>query len=181
MFFAHQTRARKSILASAETAVTPFIATAERGDTPKKEILRTEKIKVLDQVDWLTAERGINDMIATLRNELADLRTNTTIQNAYSPVTWVKLCRQIQHVREGMTCVRMASEGKTTEEIGKLTGIDSHRIGAFRAWNTIWKRAIERVLTIKFRNEQERQSDIEFLRSIGIAVNETKNPKAGAQ
>lgn len=133
MFYTPQRRARRSISSSAESTVTPFIATAERGETSKKEKLRTERIKALDQVDWLAAERGISDMIATLRTELADLRTNTAIQNAYSPITWVKLCRQIQHVRKGMTCVRLASEGKTTEEIGKLTGIHSHRIGAFRA------------------------------------------------
>ena len=93
----------------------------------------------------------------------------------YSPRTWVKLCRQIQHVREGMTCVRLAVEGKSTAEIHRLTGIHTYRIGAFKAWNTIWKRAIDHVLTIQFRNERERQVDIAFLRSIGIAVQDDEN------
>lgn len=171
-------RARRSVSASAEVTVTPFI-TAASGNPHTKEKIKEEKMKVLDQVDWSQAQAAIGQMIDTLRGELDNLQSDTKIQNAYSPVTWVKLCREIQHVREGMTCVRLAVEGKRTEEISMLTGVHPQRIAAFRAWNTIWKRAIERNLTIKFRNEQELQADISFLRGIGIAVDDNENPKAG--
>ena len=134
-----------------------------------------EQLPVSPAVEWDAAERGLADLQKALALEINQLQTHTEIRNAYSPVTWWKLCRSIKHATEGMAAVRLSVAGKTNSEITDATGIKSRRVGAFKAWNTIYRRAIARTITLRWRREEERRADIAFLRSIGIAVEEDNN------
>ena len=129
-----------------------------------------ERVEISPAVEWQKARAGIEELRRLLDSEVIRLSRNSDIQNAYSPITWVKLCRQIRHVTEGMMAVRLASEGKPTAVIKAMTGIRTARIGAFKAWNTRWRKAIKHFLTIQWRKQEERIADIAFLKSIGIAV-----------
>jgi len=136
----------------------------------EREEVQVEKIEISPAVEWEQARAAIEQLRLILDSEVEYLANSDDIRNAYSPITWVKLCRQIRHVTEGMTAVRLATEGKSTPVIGAMTGIHPARIGAFRAWNTRWRKAIKHYLTIQWRKREERMADIAFLRSIGIAV-----------
>jgi len=136
----------------------------------KKEKVQVEKVEISPAVEWEKARAGIEELRRLLDSEVIHLSQNSDIQNAYSPITWAKLCRQIRHVTEGMMAVRLATEGKPTAVIEAMTGIHPARIGAFKAWNTRWRKAIKHYLTIQWRKQEERKADIAFLRSIGIAV-----------
>jgi hypothetical protein len=132
--------------------------------------LKKEKIAINADVEWDVARQGINQLKNLLDAEITYLGTDSTVRNAYSPLTWVRLCRTINHLTEGMAAVRLATNGYTTSEIHTMTGISVLRIAAFRAVNTRWVRAIEHYLTIQWRRHEERHADIAFLRSVGIAV-----------
>jgi len=136
----------------------------------KNEEVQVEKVEISPAVEWEKARAGIEQLRRLLDSEVIHLAQNSEIQNAYSPITWAKLCRQIRHVTEGMMSVRLATEGMPTATIEAMTGIHPSRIGAFKAWNTRWRRAIKHYLTIQWRKREERLADIAFLRSIGIAV-----------
>jgi hypothetical protein len=144
----------------------------------EKEKLKVERVKVSSEVEWKTAREGIEQLRQLLDAEIVTLDNNAQIRNAYSPITWSKLCRYINHATEGMMAVRLATEGKTTPEIAAITGMPTTRIAAFKAWNTIWKKAIDKFLTIKWRKQEERRADIEFLRAIGIKVEDESEVNA---
>jgi hypothetical protein len=135
-----------------------------------KENMQVERIEISPAVEWQKARAGIEELRRLLDSEVIHLAQSDEIKNAYSPITWVKLCRAIRHVTEGMTAVRLATEGKPTAVIEAMTGIRPSRIGAFKAWNTRWRKAIKHYLTLQWRKQEERTADIAFLRSIGIAV-----------
>lgn len=137
-----------------------------------KDKLKVEKIGVSAEVEWTAAKAGLDELHARLAAEITYLETTDAIRDAYSPITWVKMCRYLKHATEGMAAVRLSVEGKTAQEIHTITGIPTSRIGAFKAWNTIWKKSIAKMITIKWRKEQERLADIAFLRSIGISTGE---------
>jgi hypothetical protein len=146
----------------------------ERKTMDKKKVT-TEQLTVSPAVEWDAAERGLADLQKALALEISQLQTHTEIRNAYSPITWLKLCRSIKHATEGMAAVRLSVAGKTNAEISESTGIKPPRIGAFKAWNTIYRKAIARTITLRWRKQEERLADIAFLRAIGIAVEEGDN------
>ena len=88
------------------------------------------------EIEWKTAEAGIEQLKRWFDDEINQFQTNPNIRNAYSPITWLKFCCSMRDVAEGMAAVRLATEGKTTQEIHALTGMPVPRIAAFRAWNT---------------------------------------------
>ena len=138
----------------------------------KKEKVKIEKVEISATVEWGNANLGVKELQRLLEAEVTHLQSNPGIRNAYSPITWVKLCRSIKHVTEGMTAVRLSVEGMSASEINEATGIATRRIGAFKAWNTVWKKAVNRYMTLKWRKAEERSADIAFLISIGISVDE---------
>ena len=113
---------------------------------------------------------AMHELSKVLSLEIGHLQDRPDIRDAYSPITWLKLCRYIQHATDGLTSVRLATEGHDTKTISEMTGIHPGRIAAFKAWNTMWLRAVRHELTIKWRKAEERIADITFLRSIGISV-----------
>lgn len=146
----------------------------------KKEKLTVEKIAVSSTVEWAQAQNGVAELKRLLDVELDRLQANPEIKNAYSPITWIKLCRSIHHLTEGMTAVRLSTEGMTAQQISAGTGIGVLRIGAFKAWNTRWLKAIRHTIAIKWAKAEERLADIAFLRSVGIAVEDAAPNTEGA-
>jgi hypothetical protein len=146
----------------------------------EKSKLKIEKIAINPGIEWATAQAGVDQLKRLLDTEIHHLSQSPEIRNAYSPITWTKLCRTIHHVTEGMAAVRLATEGKSTSDIHAITGIGHQRIAAFRAWNTRWVKVIRHYLTIQWRHEEERRADIHFLRSVGIAVEDAGPNTEGA-
>ncbi|SRR5260370_34470209 len=125
----------------------------ERKAMDKKKVT-VEQLPVSPAVEWDAAERGLADLQKALALEINQLQTRSEIRNAYSPITWLKLCRSIKHATEGMAAVRLSVAGKTNAEISDATGIKPLRIGAFKAWNTIYRKAIARTITLRWRGRR---------------------------
>jgi hypothetical protein len=136
----------------------------------KAEKVTVEKIVVSATVEWAQAQTGVAELKRVVDVELDRLQAIPEIKNAYSPITWLRLCRSIHHVTEGMTAVRLSTEGMTAQQINASTGIGVSRIAGFKAWNTRWLKAIRHTIAIKWAKEEERLADIAFLRSVGISV-----------
>lgn len=149
-------------------------AAKDHAANKEKEKLRVEKIAVRSDIEWDHARRGLLELKSLLDAEISALSSTAEIRNAYSPITWVKLCRYIRHATEGMTAVRLSTEGKSARAIAAATGMSTSRIAAFKAWNTIWRGQIQKFIELRWRKAEERRADIEFLRSIGIAVDESE-------
>jgi hypothetical protein len=127
-------------------------------------------LTVSARVEWPKAEAEFGRLRAILSDEIAYLMSDAELRNAYSPIAWVRLCQGVKHLTEGMAAIRLHCEGKTNEEIAATTGVNTRRVGAYKAWNTQYKRAINRTLRIKGRNKEQREADIAFLRAVGVAI-----------
>lgn len=132
-----------------------------------------EKIVINSNVEWELAIAGIAELKRALDTEIENLRTKPEIKNAYSPITWAKLCRQVHHVTDGMTSVRLSIEGMTSEQVQATTGIHRLRVAAFKAVNTRWVKAVRHTIEIRWAKAEERIRDIAWLKSIGISVEDT--------
>lgn len=141
--------------------------------------MKNKNKKVMDavligSVEWSKARDAAFKMAGELNGEVAELQKLTKIQDAYSPMAWFRICRQMQVVTEGMTVMRLLAEGKTPEQIAAETGITRGSIAAFRAWNTMYRngihKTVDRKIKIKGRTEAEQQADADFLRSCGISI-----------
>jgi hypothetical protein len=120
----------------------------ERKTMDKKKVT-VEQLPVSPAVEWDAAERGLVDLQKALALEISQLQTHNEIRNAYSPIIWWKLCRSTKHATEGMAAVRLSVAGKTNSEITEATGIKPRRVGAFKAWNTIYRKVIARTITLR--------------------------------
>jgi uncharacterized protein YerC len=136
-----------------------------------------QKAKILDAVlegniEWATAREAAYRMANHLQNEVDNL--TEVSKDAYSPMAWISICRQLRIVTDGMTVMRLVGEGKTNEQITNETGIVVGSIAAYKAWNTMYRAFIEKGLrkrvALKGRTDTERSADAEFLRSCGIAI-----------
>lgn len=172
---------RKHTPTTAPSNVVPLSAiggatksSAKDDHATKKEKLHVEKIAVRSEIEWDHAKRGLLELKSLLDAEISALSSTAEIRNAYSPITWIKLCQYIRHATEGMTAVRQSTEGKSAKEISAATGMSTSRIAAFKAWNTMWRGEIRKIIELKWRKAEERRADIQFLRSIGIAVAESE-------
>lgn len=129
---------------------------------------------LVGSVDWVLARQAAYRLAAALQGEVADLQELKGMGDAYSPMAWLAVCRQLQVVTDGMTVMRLLAQGKTSKDISAETGILAGSIAAYKAWNTMYAAAIDRQvnrhISIKGRNKVEQAADIAFLRSCGIAV-----------
>jgi|SRR6185437_6217310 len=128
-------------------------------------------------IDWTRAREAAIAMTRSLRGEIDDLERVMEIQDAYSPIAWLNVCQQLRVVTDGMVVMRKLAEGKAAIQITAETGILPGSIAAYKAWNTMYLRAVNaqatRSIRLKGRTEAEQQRDIEFLRACGIAFDLT--------
>jgi hypothetical protein len=125
---------------------------------------------VVGSVEWQTAREAAFRMAAVLHGEISALTEAEEIKDAYSPVAWTNICRQLRVVTDGMVTMRLLAEGKTNETITEETGIPNGSIAAYKAWNTMYSRQINRTIRLRMEKDRVRQADLDFLRSIGISV-----------
>ena len=139
-----------------------------------KKRARVMDATLVGSVEWEQARKAALDMSRMLSGEVTALSTATEIKDAYSPSAWINVCPQLRVVTDGMIVMRLLAEGKTNAQIARETGIDQGSIAAYKAWNTMYtrdiQRGIERRIKIRSKNDQIMQADIEWLRSIGITV-----------
>jgi hypothetical protein len=131
----------------------------------------TKQIKNIEPVvEWATARTAARRLEGILTDEITYLTEGNKLQNVYSPIAWVRLCRTISTLTAGMVSMRMTFEGKSTPEIAAATGIRSGSIAAFKAWNTMYARDVQKMLAAKGKTEEQRNRDLEFLNSIGVTI-----------
>lgn len=126
---------------------------------------------VVGSVEWETARTAAYRMAEALYGEISALTDAEAIKDAYSPTAWMNICRQLRVVTDGMITMRLVADGKTNEAITKETGIAITSIAAYKAWNTMYGRQINRRIRLRMEKDRVRQADLDFLRSIGITVN----------
>jgi hypothetical protein len=131
---------------------------------------RSQTLKVSPRIEWSKGQEAFHDLNHMLTDELAYLTKDVEIRNAYSPIAWARLCMGIKHLTEGMAAIRLHCEGNTNDEIVRKTGVHAGRIAAFKAWNTQYKKMIDRKLTLRGKNKEQRTADLGFLRSIGVSI-----------
>lgn len=136
----------------------------------QKQASKESNVTVSNRVEWPLAEAEFERLHMVLTDEIAYLTSDAELRNAYSPIAWVRLCQGIKHLTEGMAAIRLHCEGKSNEEIAEATGVNTRRVGAFKAWNTQYKRAINRTMRLKGKTEEQRKADIAFLRSVGVSI-----------
>jgi len=124
---------------------------------------------LLGNVDWEKARKAAYKMASQLTSEVANL---DNLKDAYSPMAWINICRQLRVVTDGMTTMRMIAEGKNNATISIEAQVTVGSIAAYKAWNTMYLKmldaGIQRRVAIKGRTKQEKDLDAEFLRSCGI-------------
>jgi hypothetical protein len=127
---------------------------------------------LVGSIEWATARRAAIGMAAKLQCEVDGL--NMQGKDAYSPMAWLNICRHLRVVTDGMTVMRLLAEGKSNAQITEATGIPVGSIAAYKAWNTMYAEAlmagVKRHITLKGRNDAERQADADFFRSCDIAI-----------
>ena len=137
---------------------------------------------LLGSIEWSQARKAAIEMGRRLNGEVADLETLVQTKDAYSPMAWLNICRQLRIVTDGMITMRMLLEGKTPEQISSDTGILKSSIAAYKAWNTMYRehrdRHIGERIELKGRNEAEQRSDAQFLRSCGIGLDLVQRPES---
>jgi hypothetical protein len=126
---------------------------------------------VTGSVEWQAAREAAYRMVSQLSGEISALTEAAEIKDAYSPTAWLNICRQLQVVTDGMITMRMLAAGKTSEEIAGETGIMPGSIAAYKAWNTMYARQVNRKIRLRMEKDKIRQADLDFLRSIGVSVN----------
>jgi hypothetical protein len=134
----------------------------------KQEMKRREQIAVVPKVDWNEAKIGLSQLYRELGDEIGKLIGSESVRNAYSPVTWWKICRYIEHITEGLMVVRLSNIGLSPTEIFRETGIVPNRTAAFRAWATRFKGDEGKSVTIDWRTDHERKKFIDLMDKIGI-------------
>lgn len=131
-------------------------------------------VVVVGSVEWAQARKAAYEMASVLSKEVSALNEVPQIKDAYSPVAWVNICRQLRVVTDGMITMRLLAENKTNKQIYEEAGIDPASVAAYKAWNTMYARNIEqgikRKITIKAKTHAILQADIDWLHSIGISV-----------
>lgn len=124
---------------------------------------------LLGNVDWEKARKAAYRMASQLTSEVATL---DNLKDAYSPMAWINICRQLRVVTDGMTTMRLIAEGKNNASISTEAHVTVGSIAAYKAWNTMYLQmldeGIQRRVPIKGRTHEEKNQDAEFLRSCGI-------------
>lgn len=121
-------------------------------------------------IEWSRAGEAAHKLQAALASEISYLTDGINLRNVYSPIAWIRTCRAIRTVTDGMICMRLAAQGKSSHEIHRETGIARGSIAAYRAWNTMYADAMERSLAARGKTEKQRQADLEFLQEIGVQL-----------
>jgi hypothetical protein len=136
------------------------------------EIRKKDKLMdalLLGNVDWEKARKAAFKMASQLTSEVANL---DNLKDAYSPMAWINICRQLRVVTDGMTTMRLIAENKDNATISTEANVTVGSIAAYKAWNTMYLKmlnsGIQRRVAIKGRTKQEKNLDAEFLRSCGI-------------
>jgi uncharacterized protein YerC len=122
------------------------------------------------EVEWDTAREAAERLMEMLVDEVGYLTHGGNLKNVYSPIAWIRLCRAISTLTNGMSVMRLVSEGKSNEEIARITGLPNMTIAAYKAWNTMYARGVEKALAAKGKTEEQRKRDVEFLFSIGVTL-----------
>lgn len=132
---------------------------------------------LVGSIEWSRARTAAIDMLESLSGEVAQLQRLASTKDAYSPIAWLNICRQLRIVTDGMIAMRMLSEGKTTAQICTETGILPGSVKAYKAWNTMYQqsisRNIQRRIALRGRTEAQQKADAKFLRACGIALDLT--------
>jgi uncharacterized protein YerC len=135
---------------------------------------------LVGSVEWAQARNAAVEMTAKLRGEVDELDSLLALKDAYSPIAWLNVCTQLRVVTDGMIVMRKLAEGKSNHQITAETGIPSGSIAAYKAWNTMYARAVRigvsKRIKIKGRTAAEQAADIAFLRSCGIAFDLVPRP-----
>jgi len=138
---------------------------------------------LVGSIEWDSARKAAFDMANGLRGEIAALEAmESGIKDAYSPIAWLNICRQLRVVTDGMIVMRMLADGKSNQEVTAATGILPGSIAAYKAWNTMYAASVQltakkRIVKLKGRNAIEQSHDAEFLRSCGIAFSLQPRPE----
>jgi uncharacterized protein YerC len=99
----------------------------------QESIMATNKSQI-DGVQWATILIALIRLAPTLQQEVESL--NMQFIDAYSLMSWRSVCRHLRCFANGMTVMRLLSEGKTHAEITEATGIKSPSISAYKGCNT---------------------------------------------
>lgn len=132
------------------------------------ENMSTPELKL--KVEWEKARNAADRLTGVLADEVLYLTDGDKLKNVYSPIAWIRLCRAISTLTAGMAVMRLVFEGKTNEEIQQTTGLPRTTIAAYKAWNTMYSRGVEKVLAANGKSEEQRKRDLEFLASIGVKL-----------
>jgi hypothetical protein len=119
-------------------------------------------------VEWEAAQKATHRLQRMLADEITYLIEDKKGENAYPLSAWVRLCRTISTLTAGMACVRLTREGRNNTEIAAVTGLHNNSIAAYKAWNTIYGCDAEKTLLPLWWDDERRNREIEFLRSIGM-------------
>jgi hypothetical protein len=121
-------------------------------------------------VEWKKARDAAERLTGMLADEVSYLTDGDKLKNVYSPIAWIRLCRAIATLTAGMAVMRLVFEGKTNDDIQQMTGLPRTIIAAYKAWNTMYSRAVRKVLAAKGKTEEQRKRDLEFLASNGVKL-----------
>lgn len=120
-------------------------------------------------MDWEKAQKAAYKTASQLTSEVANI---DNLKDAYSPMAWINICRQLRVVTDGMTTMRLIAEGKNNATISLEANVTVGSIAAYKAWNAMYLKmlnaGIQRRVAIKGRTTQEKNLDAEFLRSCGV-------------
>ena len=122
------------------------------------------------QMEWERARQAANRMEEMLADEISYLTHGGKLKNVYSPVAWIRLCRTIRTLTSGMVVMRLTFEDKSNDEICQITGLTGQTVAAYKAWNTMYARDIQKMLAVRGKTEVQRKRDLEFLTSIGVSL-----------
>jgi len=122
------------------------------------------------KVEWDKARDAADHLTKVLSDEVSYLTDGDKLRNVYSPIAWIRLCRTISTLTAGMAVMRLVSEGKTNDEIRQATGLPQTTVAAYKAWNTMYSRGVEKALAATGKTEEQRKRDLEFLASIGVKL-----------
>jgi DNA-binding CsgD family transcriptional regulator len=121
------------------------------------------------KIELAIAELQARKLKQQLENEIEWLMAGN-LRNAYSPVAWVRLNREVLTALRGMQCMRLRAQGKSPAEIQGETGLSRQTIAAYTAWNTMYGRAIDRYLVARGKTEKQQETERKFLADCGVTL-----------
>lgn len=122
--------------------------------------------------EWEAAQKAANRFERMLTGEIPYLNLHgNKLENMYSAIAWVRLCRTISTFTKGMVCVRMTIEGKSNREIEMATGLCGGSIASYRGWNSVYAYHVGDMLTEKGKTPEPRSRNLQSLFSMGLTSN----------